>query len=160
MLESMMNRRNLEPCEDCKPRQMLDILGIPKILKSLGSSGDLRKTWEPLNFGTSGILGTLGSPGEPREPGYNVKTLRNCKLYGSWEFQRSWKVWDLWETWEPLEFSRILGTLGSPWELMGAWNPVKPSGSSCPEPSGTPGTPGTLSPRGFFSWSNPAVLLH
>ena len=36
-------------------------------------------------FGISGILEPWEAWGNPREPGYNVKTLRNCKLYGSWK---------------------------------------------------------------------------
>ena len=79
----------MEPWEDCIPRQMLDILGILKIFESLGSSGNLR-TVELLESLES--LEPWEAWGNPREPGYNVKTLRNCKLYGSW------KVEDFWET--------------------------------------------------------------
>ena len=127
-MESIINRRTLEPWEDCIPRQILDILGILKILESLGSSENLR-TVELLESLES--LEPWEAWGNPREPGYNVKTLRNCKLYGSW------KVEDFWETWEPLEFSRILGTLGSPREFMGAWtlrNPPEFLVRNSPEP--------------------------
>ena len=79
----------MEPWEDCIPRQILDILGILKILQSLGSSENLR-TVELLESLES--LEPWEAWGNPREPGYNVKTLRNCKLYGSW------KVEDFWET--------------------------------------------------------------
>ena len=77
-----MNIKNLEPWEDCIPRQMLDVLGIPKILESLGSSGNLRNV-ELLESLES--LEPWEARGNPREPGYNVKTLRNGKLYGSWK---------------------------------------------------------------------------
>ena len=68
---------NLEPWGDCKPRQTMDILGIPKILESLGSLGNLRAV-ELLESLES--LEPWEDQGNPREPGYNMKMLRSCKL--------------------------------------------------------------------------------
>ena len=73
----MINIRSLEPWEDCKSNDILDILGLPKILESLGSLGNLRAV-EILESLES--LEPWEAGGNPREPGYNVKMLRNCKL--------------------------------------------------------------------------------